>query len=403
MFFMADEVAYKAIDFNLFSKTKESLISEKKSFIEIDLSGKILRYYESGAIRKEYPVLAIGREGTWGETPAGIYKIGVKFENKLSGISKAYMPWGMQFQGNFLIHGWPYYPGGRLVDSKFSGGCIRISTNNARELFSMVKTGTPVLVFSDKILTDAFKYKTPLPEISAESFLAMDLKNGFVFSSNDSEKILPIYSINNLMLGLVAIEQIGSENSLLIDKSMLAATSRPRLLPGLRVKIYDLLLTLILESSDEAAMAISHYLGGLQRTSELMNRKAETIGMKNSVFADPRGLSKENKSSAEDLLILAKYIYGNRSFLFDISNGRLRYTANDRKTFQNLANVNALSYPEKYYGGKFSEGEGGFQNMIVVFEFEKGDSVRPVGIAVLKSQKAKEDVENIFAWIKTNY
>jgi len=91
------------------------------------------------------------------------------------------MPFSMQFEGNFFIHGWPYYPDGTSVGSSYSGGCIRLSNEDAKDLYNKIKIGTPVLVLEKDFEKDTFSYQYKKPVISANNYLIADLKSNFVF------------------------------------------------------------------------------------------------------------------------------------------------------------------------------------------------------------------------------
>src|SRR3989344_7276539 len=127
-----------------------SYIARKESFIEIDLSQMKVSLYKEGGLLKTLPVLSKGRDGSWWETPTGNYKILSKEQNHFSSIGNVWMPWSMQFYGNFFIHGWPYYEDGTPVSSTYSGGCIRLETTDAERLYPLVSTGTPVIVIKDE-------------------------------------------------------------------------------------------------------------------------------------------------------------------------------------------------------------------------------------------------------------
>jgi D-alanyl-D-alanine carboxypeptidase len=404
--FSQDRDRYEVIDFDAFRDTKEKLIAEKEPFVEINLDARELHYFAEGELKENFPVLAIGREGTWGETPMGVYEIEAKIANKFSGVSKVYMPWAMPIHGNFFIHGEPYFPDGNLVQSEFSGGCIRLATPNAKKLFDLVRVGTPVLVFSGRVLNDQFQYANALTaSVTAESFLALDLKSGFVFAGKNQTAALPVYSLANLMVGWVAADYLSSDTDLYIDRKMTVPTPYPRLVSGRREKSYDLLLASILESSDEAGMAFAYYLNGPETMSGFMKGKAESIGMNRTSWLNVRGLSPSNISTAEDLAILAKYVYGNRDFLFEISRGDLSDTIKNPLTFHDLINVNSWSGPasDGFHGGKFSRSKDGREGMIAVFDLSLDGATRPVGIIVLNSGQAKKDAAKILNWIKVNY
>src|SRR5690606_21610310 len=116
-------------------------------------------------------------------------------------IGKVYMPYSMQFFGNFFIHGWPYYPGGQEVEEGFSGGCIRLSTEDARAIYEFVDISTPLFVFdedySEEVVAREFA-NLPLPELSTTSFLVADVESGEVFIEHNAFDKLPIASLTKL-------------------------------------------------------------------------------------------------------------------------------------------------------------------------------------------------------------
>ncbi|MDD5098804.1 MAG: L,D-transpeptidase, partial [Candidatus Colwellbacteria bacterium] len=104
-------------DFDFFTKVRDRFIIEEADFVEANLSEMSLKVYLKGEIEKEVKILTKGREGSWWETPAGIYQIESKEESHFSSFGRVYQPWSMAFQGNFFIHGWPYYQNGEPVSS----------------------------------------------------------------------------------------------------------------------------------------------------------------------------------------------------------------------------------------------------------------------------------------------
>jgi hypothetical protein len=70
---------------DFFGKVKQQFIDGKASFIEADLSAMILRVYKDGNLSLEVPINSKGREGSWWETPAGLYKISSKEDKHFAG------------------------------------------------------------------------------------------------------------------------------------------------------------------------------------------------------------------------------------------------------------------------------------------------------------------------------
>jgi D-alanyl-D-alanine carboxypeptidase len=387
-----------------FEKTEQRLIDEQANFVEANLSDMKLSVYRKGARVKEFPILTKGKPGSWWETPAGIYKIDGKIENHFSGFANVYLPWSLPFQGNFFIHGWPYYQNGDPVASQYSGGCIRLGTDDAKELFKMVTTGMPVLVFENDFQGDTREYRLSVPGVGANVYLAADIKNNFVFAESRSNDVVPVASLTKLMTAMVAVEYVNIEREITIPAEALVQTSIPRLKAGETRSLYNLLHPLLLESSNEAAEAIARHMGR-ERFIGLMNRKAQAIGMTHTVFTDPSGSEAGNIATAQDLFSFAKYLYNNRSFI-------LRLTANTSHSrtatygplaWNDLQNLNVFSdYPE-FVGGKVGLSTAAGQTILSVFEANMGGETRPIVIIVLGSENNAGDATALYHWVQTNY
>lgn len=391
---------------HFFESVKRNFISEKADFIEADISAMKLRAYKEGILVKEAPIASKGKEGSWWETPAGIYKIENKEESHYSSFGHVYMPWSMQFQGNFFIHGYTYYPDGTPTSRTYSGGCIRLSTADAEEIFKIVNTGTPVLVFEKSFTSgeaeNTVAYAIKKPALNAASYLAADLENNFVFAEIASKEQRSIASLAKLMTALIAVEYINVERDVTFDASMAATTSIPRLHIGDRASILDLLSLLLTESSNEAALAITAPIGK-NRFIDLMNKKAEAIGMKKSHFLDTSGIKSENISTVEDLFLLAKYLYYNRSFILHMSMNNENRIAYGPSRFRNLSNFNKLSDSTELIGGKIGLSAAAGESMLTIFEIEMGGKKRPIVIIVLGSDDSKRDIMSLKQYIQSNY
>lgn len=385
---------------DFFGKVRDEFVSQKASFIEADLSKKILRVYDAGSVVKEVPIVAIGKKGSWWETPAGLYSIESKERNHFSSFGEVYQPWSMVFQGNFFIHGWPYYPDGTPVVSTYSGGCIRLSTKDAETVYGLVNRGMPVLVFAEDFEKDSYVYSPKLPDVTASEYLAADLRNNYVFL-NQNEKIrAPIASITKLMTTLVAQEYINLEDKIRITPSMVASTSVPRLSAGENIRALDLLYPLLAESSNEAAFAFESYVGK-DRFVDLMNKKAVSLGLSNTIFADAAGVSEDNISTPEDLFQLSKFLYNNRSFVLALTSATSSPAV--PKRFRDLRNFNLFPEEPGFRGGKIGKSASAKETMVAVFDLDVNGTNRPIAITVLGSDDAKKDVSAILNYIRNIY
>ncbi len=381
---------------NFFNTVKQKFIDEKASFIEADLTSKIIRVYKEGVVEIEVPIDTEGKEGSWWETPAGLYKINRKEKEHFSGIGHVWMPWSMNFQGNFYIHGRTYYPDGTLTSAAYTGGCIRLSTDNAKKVYEAIEVGTPLLVYEHSFSPDSFTYQSEAgPALLASSYLAADLRNNYVFASKSPAKVVPIASITKLMTALITTEYINLDNTTTVPASAIVYTSKARLKEGEEYSVYKLLFPLLRESSNEAAETIARYYGRSAFVRH-MNEKAASIGMTHTIFVDPSGAGAENVSSAEDLFMLAKYIYNNRSFIFNITSGKITQSAYGDTGFPDLGNFNDFIGNKYFFGGKNGKTNAAQETNLSVFEVPVNGTKRPIVSIVLGTPAARDEGQQLF-------
>ncbi len=378
-------------DPDFFGKVKQQFIDNQANLIEADLSAMTLRVYKNGHLALETPISSKGREGSWWETPAGVYKVISKEKAHFSGMGQVWMPWSMNFQGNFYIHGETYYPDGTPTSKEFTGGCIRLTTENAKKVYDLVEAGTPVLVFEHSFSPDNFSYQKAIgPTLATQAYLSADLANNHVFANASSTQVLPIASITKLMTALIATEYINLDSVATVPAEAIIYTSKPRLQTGGQYSVYQLLFPLLMESSNEAAETIARFYGRAGFIKH-MNEKAAAIGMLHTTFVDPAGASPQNVSTTEDLFMLAKYIYNNRGFIFKITANKLTGSAYGPSGFADLANFNDFVDNEFFLGGKNGKTIAANETNLSIFELPIGNTKRPIVFIVLGSLNEKAD------------
>jgi len=165
------------------------------------------------------------------------------------------------------------------------------------------------------------------PEINAKSAISVEsnLKdiNKIIFDKN-SDTQLPIASLTKLMTAVIVLDNPGDSydlsNTIVVDK---AADSQDPMKQdvklGDKMTIESFLDIMLVESSNKSAYALSEVIGEKNFVA-LMNQKAKDVGLENTVFIDPTGLSPEDVSTANDLAKLAEYILKNYPKIADISN-----------------------------------------------------------------------------------
>lgn len=164
-----------------------------------------------------------------------------------------------------------------------------------------------------------------------------------LFSKNDNA-VLPIASITKLMTGLLISEaRLPMDEMITITQADVDTEkgSSSRLTVGTELSRGELLHLALMASENRAAHALGRtYPGGLANFVNLMNARAKTLGMNDTSYVEPTGLSSKNQSSAHDLATLVNFAYG-YPMLRELSTSTGYQVAVGRRTLQ-YNNTNRL-------------------------------------------------------------
>ena len=171
------------------------------------------------------------------------------------------------------------------------------------------------LAASVVLMTAAVAQTLPAPTIAAKSWILLDATSGQVIAAQDPNARIEPASLTKVMTAYVTFQALKDKKidiNQMVNVSVKAwkvdaSSSKMFIDPATPVKINDLLYGLMVQSGNDAAVALAEAVAGDEAAFvALMNREAERMGMKNSHFANPHGLpSPENYSTAQDLSTLA--------------------------------------------------------------------------------------------------
>ncbi|MDZ4356983.1 MAG: serine hydrolase, partial [Variovorax sp.] len=150
-------------------------------------------------------------------------------------------------------------------------------------------------------------------ELNSSVALVIDQEtNEVLFSKNDAA-VLPIASLTKLMTGLVIADaNLDMQEMITISQDDVDTFkgSRSRLAVGSTLSRGELMHLALMSSENRAAHALGRtYPGGLNEFVRLMNNKAIELGMADTRYVEPTGLSSLNQSSARDLATLVSVAY----------------------------------------------------------------------------------------------
>jgi D-alanyl-D-alanine endopeptidase (penicillin-binding protein 7) len=166
-------------------------------------------------------------------------------------------------------------------------------------------------------LTVGFAQADELRKVHLRSaaFLVQDADSGEIYLNKNSEAVVPIASITKLMTAMVTLDRgLDLQERVVVSSEDVDSikNTRSRLRTGAVLTRGELMLLALMSSENRAAHALGRtYPGGLQSFVAAMNAKAAALGMTDSHFVDPTGLSSSNVSSARDLakLVTAAHSY----------------------------------------------------------------------------------------------
>jgi len=262
--------------------------------------------------------------------------------------------------------------------------------------------------------------KTPIPQnllpsrdwqvedlkIDAEAAISVEtnllLQKKVLFKKNEI-KILPIASLSKLMTALVVLKNYNLQQRVTITElDILQDGKQGNLKTGQILSVKDLLYITLIESSNDAAFALSSIMGQ-DKFIALMNTEANNIRLLNTRFTDSTGLDFGSYSTAKDLVTLTEYllnkyplvrqIIGIKEYDLYLDNGQLHHR---------LINTNKLL-------GKIPEvigGKTGFTNyakgtfIVIAKSPKEGNYFIHV---ILGSPDRLEEMKKIINWLNAAY
>jgi len=178
-----------------------------------------------------------------------------------------------------------------------------------------------IVLIAFSSFSSAQNMRPAAPEIAAKAWILIDANTGTVLLENNADKQLPPASLAKMMTTYLVSNEI-NEGRLTEDAEVLISDnawvlggaktdgSTMFLSPRSRVSVLDLMHGVIIQSGNDAAIALAeHVAGGEHAFADLMNQQAELLGMNNTQYMNATGLPAEGMfSSARDLSKIARAI-----------------------------------------------------------------------------------------------
>lgn len=267
-----------------------------------------------------------------------------------------------------------------------------------------VPVETPVTVenaFSDFIERPAVEppsvTNNSCPTIDAKIYLVKYLdRDRAVLEKNPLDR-WPIASITKLMTATIALERLDLSKKIVIsDEVRQAVGENGSFAVGQEYTVLDLIKASLVFSSNDAAYALASALGSNEFVSA-MNQRAKEIGMSQTSFYEPSGLSYLNQSTAYDLYALMNFLYRQHPNILEMSRQKsvslYDYSVSKRRSF---SNIDFFAGSKNFFGGKtgFIEQSGG--NLVTLFQ----KNGKMVFVGVLSSADRFGEIEKLLSCVE---
>ena len=157
----------------------------------------------------------------------------------------------------------------------------------------------------------------PSAQAAPKASIVMDMRNGKVLYSRRADQRLHPASLTKMMTLYLTFEAV-RDGRLRLDQKLRVSRHASRqpasklyLKAGQRITVRSLIRATAIKSANDAAMVLAEKSGGSQRGfARMMTRKAKYLGMKNTAFRNPHGLTaKGHYSSARDMAKLSRHLF----------------------------------------------------------------------------------------------
>ena len=214
------------------------------------------------------------------------------------------------------------------------------------------------MIFIAIIMTNCiFVYATNDLNVDAKASLIIEENSGKVIHEENSNIQNYPASVTKILTAILTLENCELTDTVTVSKT--AISNIPSgyviapLFVGEQMSVEDLLYALMLKSANDAAYVLAEHVGGsVEGFSEMMNKKAEELGCKNTHFVNPNGIHNSNHyTTAYDMYLIARYAMKNEEFVKIVStyqhalSATNKYSKNDRI----MKNTNAFVNPSSRY------------------------------------------------------
>lgn len=158
-----------------------------------------------------------------------------------------------------------------------------------------------------------------IEDIKADSYIVIDKNTGNIILEKNSNLSIHPASLTKILTAIIALENIQPNDIITVSQnagSLSMYESTIALMPGEKMPFNDILHGLLLGSGNDSAIAIAEHISGtIGAFTTIMNNKSKEIGLKNSSWVNPSGVTDAgHKTTSQDIANLTKYACKNETF-----------------------------------------------------------------------------------------
>jgi len=278
----------------------------------------------------------------------------------------------------------------------------------------------------EKIITPIKEEGIGTTYVRAKAAVVIDVASEEVLHDQNSDKRMPIASLTKMMTALVVVDNIKNlkEEIITIDKEVCSTPTSiigcpsstycisDTLKVGEKVRADDLLKAMLVNSTNDAAVALGKHIAGSQENfAKLMNKKAKEIGMGDTNFCNPSGLDDDDNlgacySTARDVAQMSVYALKNDKYnqLWDIFKIKERWFKSVDGTMKHkYASTNAvLDSMPNCIGAKTGFTYEAGKTLMMMAHHPQNKDIKVVSV-ILDDPYRFPDAEKLFDWTFKNH
>lgn len=248
-----------------------------------------------------------------------------------------------------------------------------------------------------------------IENVDAASTLVLEPVTQKAIQHKNIFDVRPIASLTKLMTAFVVIEDMNLASEVVVSENAVASYGDQGNLASSEVlRVEDLLHVLLIESSNDAAIALEEYYNAFRTKQDktfvaAMNQKAQELGLADTFFVEPSGLSVNNRSTAYDLARLADYVFQRPILRQILSTQVIDIVSQDGRINHHLVNSNKLLGVLKgVLAGKTGYTEEAGESLVLFVK--KSDDIDDYLIyVILGSPDRVKAARHIIDWVKRAY